>query len=105
MSVSVRLTRTGKKNAPSFRVVATKTRNKRDGQVLETLGFWNPSQGIGGAKTNSSQLTLNTERINYWRGVGALVSNAVEELCRGELNYVKYAPNKKKSAAAESEQK
>ena len=97
MSVSVRLTRTGKKNAPSFRVVATKTRNKRDGQFIETIGYFNPSH-------NPSQLSLNTERLNYWKSVGAIVSNAVDKLSQGDLNYVKYAPNKKK-VAVESKQK
>lgn len=103
MSVSVRLTKTGKKNAPSFRIVATQTRNKRDGQVLENLGYYNPSQGIGSERNDRSnpshqppQLSLNKDRLQYWKSVGAIFSKAVDKLISGEYQYVKYSPSVKK---------
>jgi len=89
MSVSIRLTKTGKKNAPSFRVVATKTHNKRDGRHLEILGYFNPSH-------NPSQVSLNNERIEYWQSVGAIKSAAVKRLEEGSYVYTKYEPKGKK---------
>jgi len=92
MSVTIRLTRIGKKNAPSYRVVATKTRTKRDGKVLEILGSFNPSH-------NPSKLLLRKDRIEYWQGVGAITSSAVTKLMQNNYQYAKYQPNKKDKSA------
>ncbi|MFH1289559.1 MAG: 30S ribosomal protein S16, partial [Patescibacteria group bacterium] len=40
--VKIRLTRTGKRNAPSYRIVAIDSRSKRDGRPLELIGFYDP---------------------------------------------------------------
>ncbi|MCX6783550.1 MAG: 30S ribosomal protein S16 [candidate division WWE3 bacterium] len=91
MSVSIRLAKFGKKNAPSYRVVATKTRTKRNGEVLETLGHFDPSH-------NPAKLELNNDRIAYWKGVGAVMSTAVSKLMAGDTAFVKYAPKSKKKS-------
>ena len=40
--VKLRLKRLGKKREVSYRIVAMNSRNRRDGKVLEELGFYNP---------------------------------------------------------------
>ncbi len=40
--VKIRLKRLGKKREVSYRIVAMNSRNRRDGRVLEELGFYNP---------------------------------------------------------------
>ena len=94
MSVTIRLTRIGKKNAPSFRVVAMPTRSKRDGRSLEIMGYFDPSH-------NPTKIEIKKDRIAYWKGQGALISSAVQKLIDGEYEYVKYEPKKKKEAEEE----
>ncbi len=44
MAVKIRLTRMGAKKHPSYRIVATDSRRKRDGEYLEQIGFYDPIQ-------------------------------------------------------------
>ena len=88
MSVKIRLSRTGKKNAPSYRIVAIDSRSPRDGRPLEILGHYNPLM-------TSASLAVKKERIEYWQSVGAQMSEAVESLLKGEYKYEKYEPKKK----------
>lgn len=69
--VIIRLSRFGRKKAPFYRVVATDASKKRDGMVLEVLGFWNP------AKENKE---LNKEAFDAWIKKGAQVSATVKKL-------------------------
>ena len=75
MAVKIRLTRTGAKNQASFRVVATDTRFPRDGRFLETLGWYDP-------KREGETFHLDLDRIEYWTGHGAQLSDTVRSLCR-----------------------
>jgi small subunit ribosomal protein S16 len=88
MPVKIRLSRTGKRNAPSYRIIATDSRKKRDGAALEILGHYNPS-------TNPPSFAVDKERLEYWQSVGAQTSEAVEKLLAGEYEYKKYDPKKK----------
>ena len=83
--IKIRLTRTGAKNAPSYRIVAVDSREKRDGESLEILGHYNPSN-------NPPTFEYNKERLEYWRSVGAQLTEAVEKLITSEYKYVKYEP-------------
>ena len=96
MAVKIRLTRTGRKNRPSFRIVATDSRRARDGKALEILGFFNPS-------VSPPELKFNEERLNYWRSVGAQISNAVEKLIEGKYKFIKYEPNREEKEEDEPE--
>ncbi len=91
MSVKIRLSRTGKKNAPSYRIVAIDSRSPRDGRPLEILGHYNPSM-------TPPSFSVDKERIEYWRSVGAQTTKAVEKLLRGEYKYEKYKPKGKEEA-------
>jgi small subunit ribosomal protein S16 len=75
--VVLRLARGGAKARPFFNVVATDSRNRRDGRFIERLGFYNP------IATESEQgLRLSLDRIEYWTGNGAQVSPTVQRLIK-----------------------
>ena len=75
--VTIRLARGGAKNQPFYHVVVTDSRNSRDGRYIERLGFFNPM-----ARGGEERLRLNGERIDYWRSVGAQLSDRVAKLIK-----------------------
>ncbi|MCK9248903.1 MAG: 30S ribosomal protein S16 [Solirubrobacteraceae bacterium] len=75
MAVALRLTRVGSKKNPVWRVVATDSRNQRDGRVIETVGRYN-------AQTEPSTIVLDEERVRHWLSVGAQPSAPVKRLLR-----------------------
>jgi len=88
VAVKIRLSRTGKRNAPSYRIVAVDSRSPRDGRALEILGHYNPSM-------SPPSFEVRKERLEYWQSVGAQTTRAVEKLLKGEYEYEKYEPKKK----------
>lgn len=70
MAVKIRLKRMGKIREAHYRVVVVDSRKKRDGRVIEEIGYYNPN-------TNPSVIDINSERAQYWIGVGAQPSEAV----------------------------
>lgn len=99
MAVKLRLTRFGRLNHPTYRVCATEASFKRDGRVIETLGYYLPK-----APRADDQFSLNAERIRYWLSVGAQPSETVASLIRRsgiELPTRKpRAPRKRRSKSA-----
>ena len=75
--VKIRLARGGAKKRPFYHVVATDSRNARDGRYIERLGFFNPV-----ARGQEQPLRLNLERIDHWVGQGAQVSDRVAKLVK-----------------------
>ena len=75
MAVRIRLRRTGRKNAPTFRIVVAESTSPRDGRFIEIIGQYYPRLG-------DTAVQLNTERANYWLDVGALPSDTVRSLLR-----------------------
>ena len=73
--VKVRLTKVGANRDNCFRVVATDSRNPRDGRFIEVLGWYDP-------KKEGDNFGLKTDRIEYWQSVGAQVSDTVKSLIR-----------------------
>jgi small subunit ribosomal protein S16 len=73
MSVRIRLARGGTKKRPFFRIVATDSRDPRDGRFLEKLGTYNPIL----PSDNPQRVVLREERLRYWLGVGAQPSDRV----------------------------
>jgi small subunit ribosomal protein S16 len=76
----------GRRHRPFFRLTAVDKRMKRDGRVLEELGFYDPL-----AKTEEASLNINTERAQYWLSVGAQPSETVRTLLRRKGVEVKRA--------------
>jgi len=87
MSVSIRLAQFGKKNAPSFRVVVTKTRSKRDGSFIDIIGHYNPSDP-------AQPFVVDKKVYEEWVGKGAIASEAVKQLIEGKYEFKKYSPKK-----------
>lgn len=73
-----------KKNSPSYKIVVSNTRDKREGNFLDILGFYNPQTPI--------QMSLDKKKLNEWRSKGAIVTKAVELIAEGKYSYVKYSP-------------
>lgn len=73
--VKIRLSRGGAKKKPFYHIVVADSRKSRDGRNIERLGFFNPV-----ARGQEERLRLNLERIDYWTGVGAEVSDRVKSL-------------------------
>lgn len=96
--VRIRLSRHGRRNAPSFRIIVVDSHKKRDGRYLERLGHYNPSE-------DDKKFVIDQERYKYWLSVGAQPSESVVKIINGKYNYKKYNPNAKEEDTKESEVK
>lgn len=75
MAVKIRLKRLGKTRAPHYRIVVADSRTKRDGRVIEEIGRYVPTE-------NPSLIEVNSERAQYWLGVGAQPTEQVAVLLK-----------------------
>ena len=75
--VTIRLARAGVKKRPFYHIVATDSRNPRDGRYIERLGYFNPI-----ATGREQQLSLEQERIDYWLSQGAQTTARVAQLIK-----------------------
>ena len=73
--VKIRLRRFGKKNTPVYRVVVADGRSPRDGRIIEEIGTYDPL-------LKNNNFTLNLDRVDYWLGVGAQVSDTVNSFIK-----------------------
>ena len=71
----IRLSRTGAKKKPSYRVVVIDRKRARDGRFVEIVGHYNP-------RTEPAEIVLKAERIQYWLKQGAQPSETVRSLLR-----------------------
>ena len=75
--VKLRLKRFGRTHQPFYRLGAVDARSKRDGKVIEELGYYDPMH-----KDEGKQINFHEERCNYWLSVGAQPSDTVADLLR-----------------------
>ncbi len=75
--VTIRLQRGGAKKRPFYQVVVADSRRARNGRVIENVGFFNPT-----AQGQAERLRLDLERVEYWVGVGASLSERVTTLVK-----------------------
>jgi small subunit ribosomal protein S16 len=73
--VKIRLSRGGAKKLPFYHIVVTDSRKARDGRKIERVGFFNPV-----ARGQEERLRVDLERVEYWKGVGAQLSERVKSL-------------------------
>ena len=73
--VKIRLSRGGAKKQPFYHIVVADSRGARDGRNVERLGVFNPV-----ARGQEERLRLDLERVDYWQGVGAQLSERVKTL-------------------------
>ena len=84
MSVKIRLARHGAKKRPFYRIVVADNECPRDGRYLENVGTYNPLK-------DPAEVTLKSERIEYWLGQGAIATDTVKSLLQKEAESVQTA--------------
>ncbi|BBX36136.1 30S ribosomal protein S16 [Mycolicibacterium mageritense] len=75
MAVKIKLTRLGKIRNPQYRIIVADARTRRDGRAIEVIGRYHP-------KEEPSLIELNSERAQYWLGVGAQPTEPVLALLK-----------------------
>jgi small subunit ribosomal protein S16 len=83
VSVKIRLKRLGKVRVPQYRIVVVDSRKKRDGRVLEEIGKYHP-------KEDPSYIDVTSDRAQYWLGVGAQPTEAVEAILKVTGDWQKF---------------
>jgi small subunit ribosomal protein S16 len=100
MSLTIRLSRIGRKNQPAYKLVVANTRSKRNGQAVDIIGHYNPYEP-------TDKFSYDKEKFEKWVKQGAFVTTAVSKLIENKYEYVKYDPKKikeeKEAAAKEKE--
>ena len=87
MAVTLRLARRGAKKAPFYHVVATDSRNPRDGKFNEEIGTYDP-------KFTPAKVTLKHDRLEHWLKMGARPSATVRQLIKLQKKTAAAAPAK-----------
>jgi small subunit ribosomal protein S16 len=75
MAVKIRLARMGTKKKPFYRLVAADSEAPRDGKFLEILGYYDPMK-------DPAVIKVHEEKVNYWLGKGAVVSESARALLK-----------------------
>ena len=83
MATKIRLKRLGKKFYAYYRVVVMDSRTKRDGRAIEEIGTYNPN-------TQPSTIQIDSDRAQYWLGVGAQPTEQVLNLLKITGDWQKY---------------
>jgi small subunit ribosomal protein S16 len=83
VAVKIRLKRLGKIRAPYYRIVVADSRTRRDGRVIEEIGKYHP-------KEEPSLIEVQSERAQYWLGVGAQPTEAVEAILKVTGDWQRY---------------
>jgi len=73
VAVKIKLKRLGMIRNPQYRIVVADSRTKRDGRAIEEIGLYHP-------KEHPSRIEVNSERAQYWLGVGAQPTDPVMKL-------------------------
>ncbi len=102
MATKIKLMRLGKMRAPYYRIVVADSRTKRDGRSIETIGKYHP-------KEDPSFIEVDSERAQYWLGVGAQPTEAVAAILRVTGDWQRFkgepAPPPMKVAAPKPDRK
>ena len=102
MATKIKLMRLGKMRAPYYRIVVADARTKRDGRSIETIGKYHP-------KEEPSFIEVDSDRAQYWLGVGAQPTEAVAAILRVTGDWQRFkgepAPPPMKVAAPKPDRK
>lgn len=96
--VIIRLARGGAKKTPFYNLVVADSRNRRDGRFIERVGFYNPS-----AKAGAEALRVDQERVTFWQGQGAQLSDTVARLVKFHAKGPEHAIASKAKDAAKAD--
>jgi small subunit ribosomal protein S16 len=83
VAVKIKLMRLGKIRAPYYRIVVADSRTKRDGRAIETIGKYHPTQ-------EPSLIEVDSERAQYWLGVGAQPTEPVAAILKVTGDWQKF---------------
>ena len=83
MATKIRLKRLGKIRSPHYRIIVIDSRAKRDGQAIEEIGLYHP-------KNEPSLIRVDSERAQYWLGVGAQPTEAVVAILKRTGDWQKF---------------
>jgi small subunit ribosomal protein S16 len=83
VATKIRLKRLGKIRAPYYRVVVADSRTKRDGRAIEEIGKYHPTE-------EPSLIDIDSERAQYWLGVGAQPTEQVLALLKVTGDWQKF---------------
>ena len=75
--VTIRLSRGGSKKRPFYHITVADSQRSRDGRFIERVGFFNPI-----ARGQEERLRVDSERVEYWVGQGAQLSDRVAALIK-----------------------
>ncbi len=94
--LTLRLARAGTKKRPVYHLIAADSRARRDGRFIENLGYYIPGRNV---------LVLKQDRVEYWMGVGAVVSETALHLIQKSKRHgnVQPAPKPKYQAPPKAE--
>ncbi len=87
MAVKLRLKRMGSKQRPFYRIVATDSRNPRDGRFIETVGTYNPID-------KNNEVKVDKEKALNWLNKGAIPTDTVRNILSKEGIMKEYAEAK-----------
>ncbi len=73
MAVKIKLMRLGRIRQPYYRIVVADARTRRNGKAIETIGKYHP-------KEQPSLIEVDSERVQYWLGVGAQPTDPVQHI-------------------------
>ncbi len=83
MAVKIKLARFGKIREPFYRVVVSDARTRRGGRAIEAIGKYHP-------KLEPSVIEIDSERVQYWLGVGAQPTDSVMSLLKVTGDWQKF---------------
>lgn len=96
MATKIKLMRIGKMREPHYRIVVADARTKRDGRSIEAVGEYHP-------KDEPSTIKVDSDRVQYWLGVGAQPTESVAAILRVTGDWQRFkglpAPEPMKTAA------
>ena len=75
--VTIRLARGGSKKRPFYHLTVADSRAARNGRFIERVGFFNPV-----ARGQEERLRIDNDRVEYWQGQGAQLSERVAKLVK-----------------------
>jgi small subunit ribosomal protein S16 len=83
VAVKIKLARIGKIREPHYRIVVADARTRRNGRAIETIGQYHP-------KDNPSRIEVDSERVQYWLGVGAQPTEPVQNILQVTGDWQKF---------------
>lgn len=73
MSITIRLSKLGKTNQPTYRILVCETRSKRNGKYIDQLGSYNPN-------VKPPDLKVNRQKLDSWVKKGAIISDGLRKI-------------------------